>query len=203
MIVINTTKRALIYALAKMTKADENKPQTLADVSNGFPKDVERMNSSTNNVELDTVKKLVEHPHFLNDLGRGYLMLVGDDKIYRDLPLKSGKVDPKDKKAKVAPVKGKAVKGNVRTIQVDKIDWAQVESWPATLKELKDLSEFDERDAIEIAQSTIEEKALNRWLKAEQGGQERSGLTDVLKTTLKRIMSIDREREKVGAGAED
>jgi hypothetical protein len=202
MIVINTTKRALIYALDKMTKEDESKPQALAEVSNGFPKGVERINSSTNNVELETAKKLVGHPHFLNDLGRGYLMLVGDGQIYRDLPVKAGK-PAKDAKPVKAVKAVKVSKGNVRKIEVDRIDWDSIKEWPETLNDLRDLSEFSERDAIEIAQSTIEVKALKRWQKAEKDGQERTGLLDILKTNLKRIETIDAEREKVGAGAEE
>lgn len=197
MLIINTTKRALIYAIGKMKDPKKYEGEKTPDFSNGFPKDIKRI-ISAQEVPIDELKGLADHAHFLSDLARGYLFMVGNGELLRSFPMKkkaAAPATPAEKK------KGK--EKNARQTKVEEIDFEEIETWPQSLNDVKDLSEFTERDAIDLVSVTVDLKALKRWRKSEAADNSRTGLVDVLKTIITKVESIDKEREKVGAGAEE
>lgn len=211
MILINTQKRTLIFALQEY---DENQlsqhPRT-----EGFPEGVYRLTTSTNDVPKDVFLRLCEHPDFQTSLSRGHILMVGKDEIVRKVPFDSkeyagrqlkkirekGKVGvsyvemtdeemAKAKKVKVKEVKSEFVKA--------------IDSWPKKLSDLKNLAQYEnEQDAMAIAEYTVDLDSLKRWDKAEKQSpmdDHRVGVLETLKTTITKILEFNSRVAKAKAG---
>ena len=197
MILVNTEKRIRVIA----TQSYEDQDIAAVPLGNGMPDGMIKIIPATNELSVDDFKKVCTHPDFIKAFQRGHLFLVGKGEVIEKLPTEKKKIMVKQLKKTRATgeIKGYTYSEGAAvpftTTALTAIFEKSLSTFPKSLKEIKDLLGYEsEHHAMRIAEYTIHEPTLTRWLKAEQAipkDDQRDGVIDMIKAIIGKIDAFD------------
>ncbi len=169
MLLVNTTKR--IHSIA--TRNYEERELVAKGRGNGMPDGMVKLIPSMNEISVDDFISIYAHPDFEKSFSKGQYFLIGKDAIIDKVATAKASVKVKQlKEVKgVGNIKGVSYEAApdklVNVKQITAVFAKALATFPKNLKEIKDLLGYSEKDAMKIAEFTMDVNVLKRWLKVE------------------------------------